>query len=689
LRKVLVGLGLGVSAALLAFALGRTPFARTIELKTYDWRMRQTADPSRARTDIAIVDIDDSSLRALAPFFGRWPWPRVVHAHLLNFLARAKPKAVIYDILFLEPDRTTFKLGDDKWTGARSDAEMIDATRALGRVIATADATAEAATGSDPAHAIPALPGPRLPSDRDIEARPVFSAPMAPLAAAAFSVGENLLVADADNVARRYVPAVRVGDTMVPSLAVSAVIAALGLREDEIRFDAAGLHLGDRLVPLETSTLPTLDGSLRTGRRMQIAYAGVWPDQRRTYPTYSFAQLFQSEELLLADDKPLVDPSVFRDKIVIVGATASGLYDLKGVPFTQKMSGSEIHAQVIDSILSNRFLTPASATVSAAIVTLAALAVALATVLIGPWVGSVVAAMIAAGLVIGLTVLFGRGTWAPMVEPLAAVAMATFGGVAYQYAIEGRENRRVKRLFSRYVSKDVYQQLVDSPEDVKLGGNRRHMTVLFSDIRGFTSVSERGQPEAIVAQLNQYFSAMVPVVFAHKGTVDKFVGDMIMALYGAPLDDPDHADHAVQTALAMAKELGRLDNEWAAAGQPTLDIGIGINTGDMVAGNLGSESIMSYTVIGDNVNLGSRLESLTRSFQTRVIISDATRQALKQSYDLRPLGDVTVKGKSVPVKVFEVRLPSAVSDVLNAYSPLAPAADKGKAASSPPVQKES
>jgi adenylate cyclase len=528
-----------------------------------------------------------------------------------------------------------------------------------------------------------------MPLDRDVESRPLFNPPMSALVASASAVGENLLVTDADGVTRRYIPAVRIGDTMVPSLAVSGVVAALGLHDSDIRFGPDGLHLGDRLVPLETSVLPTLDGSVRTARRMQIAYSGVWPDQRRTYPTYSFAQLFQSEELLQADDKPLVDPGVFRDKIVIVGATASGLYDLKGVPFAQKMSGSEIHAQVIDGILSSRFLTPAPPGVNVAIVAVAALIVAMATVLVGPWTGSISAIVVAAGLIVELTVLFARGTWAPMVDPLAAVAVAAFGGVAYQYAVEGREKRRVKRLFSRYVSKDVYQQLVDNPEDARLGGNRRHMTVLFSDIRGFTAVSERGQPEAIVTQLNQYFSAMVPIVFANKGTIDKFVGDMIMALYGAPLEDPDHADHAVRTALAMTEELARLNNQWAADGMPALDIGIGINTGDMVAGNLGSESIMSYTVIGDNVNLGSRLESLTRNFQTRVIISDATRQALKQPYDLHPLGEVTVKGRSVPVQVYEVRLPSAVSDVLNAYSPLTPAADKGKAVSSPPVQKES
>ena len=216
------------------------------------------------------------------------------------------------------------------------------------------------------------------------------------------------------------------------------------------------------------------------------------------------------------------------------------------------------------------------------------------------------------------------------------------------------------------MSKDVYEQLLRDPGGARLGGQRRTMTVLFSDIRGFTTVSEQGEPEAIVAQLNEYFSRMVPIVFAHKGTIDKFVGDMIMALFGAPLDDPDHADHAVQTALAMSAELGQLNGEWVAAGRPALDIGIGINTGEMVAGNLGSQDIMSYTVIGDQVNLGARLESLNKEFHTRVIISDATRAALKGRYDIGALGEVVVKGKSVPVKIFSVVVPQGVLEGLNA-----------------------
>jgi adenylate cyclase len=201
----------------------------------------------------------------------------------------------------------------------------------------------------------------------------------------------------------------------------------------------------------------------------------------------------------------------------------------------------------------------------------------------------------------------------------------------------------------------VYEQLVANPALARLGGQRREMSVLFSDIRGFTTVSEGGQPEQIVGMLNEYFSSMVELVFKHKGTVDKFVGDMVMALFGAPLDDPLHADHAVETALDMIEELRKLNERWAAEGRLSgLDIGIGINSGPMIAGNIGSDQIMSYTVIGDSVNLGSRLESLNKQYGTRIIISEATRAQLKGTYQLRSLGDVVVKGKTQPVAIFEV-----------------------------------
>ncbi|MEP7118086.1 MAG: adenylate/guanylate cyclase domain-containing protein [Acidobacteriota bacterium] len=282
-------------------------------------------------------------------------------------------------------------------------------------------------------------------------------------------------------------------------------------------------------------------------------------------------------------------------------------------------------------------------------------AVAAVGALAAPWVTAAATLAAAAGVAWYATRALGLGVWLPVVVPMLALLLTFLSDLAWMYFVEGREKRRVKRLFSRYVSKDVYQQILASPTEAVLGGQRREMTVLFSDMRGFTTLSESGEAEDLVRQLNQYFTRMVEVVFAHRGTIDKFVGDMVMALYGAPLDDADHADHAVQTALAMVRELQQLNRLWAVEGRAALDIGIGVNTGEMIAGNIGSDTIMSYTVIGDNVNLGARLESLNKDFGTRILISEATRRQLKGSYDIRPLGSVTVKGKTRPVDVFEVR----------------------------------
>jgi len=261
---------------------------------------------------------------------------------------------------------------------------------------------------------------------------------------------------------------------------------------------------------------------------------------------------------------------------------------------------------------------------------------------------------LAGGVAVASVGVFRAGTWVPLVPGLLGTAIASVGGLAWQYFVEGRDKRQVTQLFSRYVSKDIFDQVLANPELAELGGRRRTMSVLFSDMRGFTAMTERGDPEALVAQLNEYFSRMVEVVFANHGTIDKFVGDMVMALFGAPVDDPAHADHAVATAVEMVRALEVLNARWVQEGRPALGIGIGVNSGEMIAGNIGSASIRSYTVIGDAVNLGARLESLNKEHGTTIIVSAATVAQLKSPPPMRPLGSVVVKGKSVPVDIFEV-----------------------------------
>ncbi len=587
---------------------------------------------------------------------GRWPWPRLVHAQLLNFLARGPVRVVGYDVLFTEHDRHSYEIGGENWTGAQSDAALAEAAKRLGRIVFASDVSSEVATATAGASGIVAKSDPTFEVGPGVETRPSILPPFAELHAATEIAGHNLLVLDPDGPVRRAVPFVLVGGRPVPALPLAVAFLASGLAPGELRLDPAGLRFGPRLLPLVDAEIPTLAGPPVKGRRALINFRGAAVERdRTTFREYSFYDLFYSEQQLLAGEKPLVNPSAFKDTIVLVGTTAAGLHDVFTVPFAgSKMPGVQIHANVVDNVLSSGFIRPGPAWGHWIVYLVPPLVAALVCSVVGIWIGLGAALATLAALAGADLALFSRGTWLPLAAPALGTAAATFGAVAYQYFVEGREKRKVKQLFARFVSPDVFSHLLADPSRARLGGERREMSVLFSDIRGFTTFTEAGHPEAVVEQLNEYFSRMVEVVFAHRGTIDKFVGDMVMALFGAPLDDPDHADHALQAALGMRKALAELNERWAREGKPPFDIGIGVNAGEMIAGIIGGETIVSYTVIGDAVNLGSRLESLNKQYRTHIIISEFTRSRLRGRYDVRALGEVTVKGKTRPVEIFEV-----------------------------------
>jgi adenylate cyclase len=669
MSRWLLAVAFGLGAAFVASALGPLG-GHTLELKTYDARLRRVATGAGDQPPISLVLIDDHSIRRLEPVAGRWPWPRVIHSLLVDFLARGPAKVVAYDVLFSEADKGTTDILGTTWTGEESDAALVESVRRAGNVIFAVEASSEGLEDASknvqpPLDAVASLDR-HWPVDGFAERRPLLTPPFADLARAARGVGHARLAYDADGPARRYIPFVEVAGHTVPSLPVAAALAARDIGPDQASATREALQLGALRVPWVEQVVPDFYGPAQTVFRPLVPFRGptLRADRTPTFRSYSFQDLILAEQQILDGQPPAVDPAVFRDQIVVVGVSAEGLKDTFTTPFREgQMAGAEFHANVIDAILSGRSIAPASRLQRATVTTVPALAVGLVGAIGTPWLTASAAALVSITIVWYTTHALANGVWLPLVAPLVAAGLAFVADLAWMYFVEGREKRRVKRIFSRYVSKDVYQQLMASPTDAVLGGQRRQMTVLFSDMRGFTTLSEQGQAEDLVRQLNQYFTRMVDVVFAHRGTVDKFVGDMVMALYGAPLPDADHADHAVQTALAMVAALHDLNRQWLADGRSSLDIGIGINSGEMIAGNIGSDTIMSYTVIGDNVNLGARLESLNKDYGTRILISDATRRLLRGSYDIRPLGEVTVKGKTRAVVIFEVRagLPSEVT----------------------------
>lgn len=668
LRRLLIGLALGSFAAAVAWLAGSTGFGARLENATYDLRLARTARPVDPRSPVVVIEINESSVRRLEPVVGRWPWPRLIHAGVIDFLTSARARVVAYDVLFSERDtRGTFRIGDQQLTGAESDAELVASVRRAGNVVLAADASfqgtvadsADRNAARGPA-VPPSLPGVTYQPGPGFEARPSLKLPFAELAEAAAGIGHTYFVQDADGPARRMVPFIEVHGVAVPSLGLAAALAANQVPAAAVKAEDAGLRIGDRFVPLLDDPVPPVQagGAFLPSRQVLLDFPRpvTAPDgTTSTYPVYSFFNVLLSEQQISDGEKPAVDPAVFRDKVVFVGTSAAGLGDI----YTTPMGGGGtpgvlLHATLADNVLGGRFAARAPAGINVAVtigvgVAAGLLAVALPVVWATP-------AVLVLGVLSGLwlTREVGAGQWIDAARPLAALAVALFGGVAWQYFVEGRSKRQVRQLFGRYVSKDVIDELLANPALARLGGQRREMSVLFSDIRGFTSVSERGTPESIVAQLNEYFTAMVDVLFRHQGTLDKFVGDMVMGLFGAPVADPRHADHAVATAIDMVAVLARLNARWAAEGRPRLDIGIGINSGDMIAGNIGSSAIMSYTVIGDAVNLGSRLESLNKQYGTHILISEQTRDRLTVPVDTRRIGEATVKGRTQPVVVYEV-----------------------------------
>lgn len=664
-RSRLLWAGLfGIAAGLSGLLLAQLPFFRVVESKLYDLDLRWTVDPARAHPAIAIIEIDEISLRRLEPLVGRWPWPRLVHASLIDYLARGPARAVAYDVSLTDRDRRTgFDAGGETWTGAESDQALIDATKAAGNVIHLAEAVFGGASDADDVdRRLTTVPQGNYALDDSVDLRPALSGPYPGLGEAALALGHNAMLVDEDGPVRQIIPFVRRDGIFLPSFGLAAAQVAMGLRSDQIRVEGDDLVFGDVRLPAPVIAIPRFDdaaGPPTYGRRALIRYRGpaILPDGKTpTYPTYSFYDLFYSQQQILAGQKPLIDPARFKDAVIFIGATAVGLKDIFAVPLgeTGAMGGPQIHANVADMVMSGqviRRLDPWVCVLLALLVSVGArVAVLPARVGIG-----ITAAVVWLASAYAIAIwLFGHGYWLPLVPSTLGWALAAGGGFAYQYVVEGREKRKVRGLFSRYLSKDVYDQVMANPQLAELGGQRRHMSVLFSDMRGFTTLSEKGDPEALVLQLNEYFTVMVDVLFKHRGTLDKFVGDMVMGLFGAPLDDPDHAEHAVATAVEMAAALDALNARWEQEGRPKLGIGIGINTGEMIAGTIGSRQVRSYTVIGDAVNLGSRLESLNKDYGTRIIISDSTRQELRTPRNLRSLGSVVVKGKSVPVDIYEV-----------------------------------
>ncbi len=639
------------------------PLIEPFELRILDWHT-SVRGPIPPPPNITVVAIDERSLDRI----GRWPWPRTRTAELIARLADGGARVAALDILLSEPDQNAslalarslaeryrelglHRAGGPNSRFARAIEEALataDTDQALAEVMAATRRVVMPYVFVFPPEAAPPLDDEarrllnrsRLiafagqEATRALEPRRAVGVvlPLARLHAAAAGAGYVNVLPDRDGAIRRTPLVLQYGDGYYPSLMLETARLGLGLSRSRVRLTAEQqLQLGNHFVPTDENGV------------MHLLYYGGGGTFRR----------LSAVDVLTGPSPPPVD-----GHLVLVGFTALGLMDVRATPFDAVMPGVEIHATALANLVEGRGLRRLAAMtlVEAVAVVLLAACMPLALPRLGAAWGTVLAVGLGAAVVALSHAAFRWGTLVAILPPLAALAVGHVGTVTYQVLTEERERRWIKRAFQQYVPAEVVDAVAQNPAALAFGGARRTMTVMFSDIRGYTTFAERHPPEEVVAVLHEYMTAMVEVIFRHKGTLDKFVGDAIMALFGAPLADSDHALNACRAAVEMAEMLERLNAQWRAAGRETLSAGIGISSGEMVVGNLGSSQRFTYTVIGDQVNLAARLEGLTKDLSTRrpIVISEGTYALVRDRVTARPLGSVTVKGKLQAVEIYEL-----------------------------------
>jgi adenylate cyclase len=456
-------------------------------------------------------------------------------------------------------------------------------------------------------------------------------APIPDLGRAAAGLGHANVPLDRDGAARFELLVIEYENSYYPSFSLEVARLFLDIPRDRVRLQLGrGITLGDRFVPTHESM------------RMPVNYG-----RPGRFPAVSVAEIMRGE----------ADPAMLDGRIALIGGTAAGVGDTFVTPFSTLTPGIERHATVIDSILRQDFLTrrQASAFFDLALVILGGLAIGWIAARRGLLVASIAFAAIVVGLTLGNLFAFVRlGLWLNLFLPLASLSVVYLLVLAYGYFVEQRQQRIIRAAFKHYLSPELVEQVARDPSLLRLGGEQRELTVLFADIRGSTELAVRLTPPRFAELLNQVFGMMTRVLFDHDGMLDRFTGDGVVAIFGAPLARADHALGACRAALAMLEELKPVRERWARPDLPPLEIGIGINTGRMIIGNMGAEDRFSYTVIGDEAHLGARLESANKEFRTRILVSEATWREVDEHLEAREIDIVRFRGLERPVRVFEL-----------------------------------
>lgn len=605
-----------------------------LESKTYDLRMRlrEQLRPSPRRDDIVIVALDEKSLEE----YGRWPWSRTLTASLVQVVSSGRPRVIGIDIFFSEPESRA------------ADAALAAAVKAAGNVVlpvvfsdvvkGTAAPTAEQNdllwdAAFMEVKAVAGIPWKKwaIQGMRPLPPRPE-------IARAAAALGHVSSHPDMDGVMRWEIFAVKHGDDAYPSLALQIARLAEKLRQEDLGlYGGSNIRFGERFIPVDLSN------------RVLVNYYGA----EGSFPYISAADLLSGR----------VKSTVLAGKVVLIGTSALATYDQKVSPFSADMPGVEKNATVVENILANRFMRKSPGIVELAVILITAILLSLLLPQLSARTGVIVGFSFMAAYLVASEIACLGGVWLSLIYPLSTMVVIVTAQTVSKLLFEEKQSRQIRAMFSSYVTERLVNEMIRNPEMAQLGGQKREITVLFSDVVGFTTYSENHKPEEVVAILNEYLGAMTDIVLKWEGILDKFIGDAIVVFWGAPMKQDDHAERAVRCALEMQERLEQLRQKWEAEGRAPLSSGIGLNSGEAIVGNIGAEGKkMDYTVIGDHVNLGARVEGLTRRYDAKILMTEYTLEKLRPGIaagkfrGVSILGQerVIVKGKDTPVGIFSL-----------------------------------
>jgi adenylate cyclase len=589
------------------------------ELKAFDLYSTYL-NPKIAPENIIIVEVDQRSIDDLKKQDVTWPWPRQIYAPILEYMSEAK--AVFVDVLFTEPSSY----------GIEDDEILRDSIKKAANVYLPVFLSNRDNVISSDAKKF--LKG--IAVDGDGETQIEFSTAIIPLDTLRDGIagsGNVTISPDGDGVYRRIPLFFKIDGFVIPHFLIGYLIKN------------GVVTLENNNVYSQNTRLPLINGKLI------LRYFTGNPG----FKIFSASEVLKSYLDSDSSGAPSIRKEFFKDKYVFLGFTAPGLYDLKPTAVDSISTGVLIHATTLDNIINQEFITPAPTIIVAAFIFLICLFTSYFVLKSHSLLLNVSLFIVSIVLILLITIiLFKALIYFKIIAPVMSLVLSFTVAVAYSYATEGKQRVLIENTLLQYMDKKIAGYLLDNPELIKPGGMKKVVTVFFADIAGFTTISEVISPEEVAAMLHKVLSSITKEIIYNNGVIDKYIGDCVMAFWGAPLDSDRDELNACLAGLSSIQSIESINEEFKQRKLPKISVRIGIHTGEAIAGNIGSDRIFNYTVIGDSVNLASRIESINRYFKTRIIVSEDTFNKTEGAFFSRELGLIEVKGKNLPVRIFEL-----------------------------------